>query len=80
MTWDALVQRAHRLDEEVSEPLARRLRRLEEAFGSGLVTADRVVRARRDHHEVEHEQVRIAAELLTSALRAEALAATMEER
>lgn len=79
IAWEAARERSRRLDAEVVEPLARRLARLEQAFADGLVTADRVVRARRDHHEIEHEQVRIAAELLASAQRAQALADVLEE-
>jgi len=70
--FDAEQARIARLDDEVVAPLERRLRRLEQAFAAGLVPADRVIRARRDHHEAEHERLVLTARLLASQAHARA--------
>ncbi|MCB9671144.1 MAG: TolC family protein [Alphaproteobacteria bacterium] len=74
LAWDAGRARLQRLRDEVLGPLEARQERLEGALSEGLVTADRVVRARRERHEAEHEQVLVAGELLASAARASLLA------
>lgn len=71
-SFDADLVRARRLRDEVTAPLARRLDRLEAAFAEGLVPADRLIRARRDHHEADHAQLEVAAGLLASQARADA--------
>ncbi len=76
--FDAAQDRITRLDREVVAPLARRLERLEAAFGDGLVPADRVIRARRDHHEAEHERLVLTARLVASSARAEAVRRMLE--
>lgn len=77
--FDATVHRLERLHHEVVEPLEARQERLEVAFTEGLVTADRVVRARQERHEAEHEQVEVAGALLASVARAQAMAQLLEE-
>ncbi len=77
--FDATVHRLERLHRQVLGPLEARQRRLEAAFADGLVTADRVVRARQERHEAEHEQVEVAGELLASVARAQAMAQLLEE-
>jgi len=76
--FGAALARIERLDREVIGPLERRLDRLDEAFRDGLVPADRVVRARRDHHESEHERLVLTAGLLGSIARADALRRVLE--
>ncbi len=71
--FDATVHRLQRLHDEVLGPLEARQLRLEGAFTEGLVTSDRVVRARRERHEAEHEQVQVAGQLLASVARARAM-------
>jgi hypothetical protein len=66
------------LVEEVIRPLTSRLTRLEEAFLGGHVTADRVVRARRELHEAEHEAVASELALRAHRLRAAAWSACVE--
>lgn len=73
LAWDAARTRLERLQDEVIGPLAQRQERLEQALADGLVTADRVVRARQDRHQAEHEQVLVAGELLASEARADAV-------
>ncbi|MEZ4237150.1 MAG: hypothetical protein R3F59_13545 [Myxococcota bacterium] len=79
LLWDAGRARLSRLQGEVLAPLASRQARLEEALAAGLVTADRVVRARRERHEAEHEQVLVSGALLASGARAEAVRRMLEE-
>lgn len=78
VSFDADRERILRLDRDVVGPLARRLERLEAAFDEGLVPADRVIRARRDHHEAEHERLVLTARLLDAMARAEALRRLLE--
>ncbi len=78
LAYDASARRLQRLQEEVLGPLTVRQERLEAALAEGLVTADRVVRARRERHEAEHEVVLVAGELLAGAARAEAVRAVIE--
>ena len=78
--FEADRERIRRLDEEVVGPLERRLRRLEDAFADGLVPADRVIRARRDHHEAEHERLVLAARLLASRAHAQATLRLLESK
>lgn len=73
LAFDAALRRLQRLQDEVLQPLVIRQQRLEAALEQGLVTADRVVRARRERHEAEHEQVLVAGELLASTARADAI-------
>ncbi|MCB9674726.1 MAG: hypothetical protein H6737_06390 [Alphaproteobacteria bacterium] len=77
--WDAARERLRRVESEVLGPLTERQERLEGALRDGLVTADRVVRARRERHEAEHEQVLVAGFLLASTARAEALSRLLEQ-
>lgn len=72
--WDALDTQRRHLTAEVATPLLERQARLEAALAQGLVTADRVTRAHRDAHEVEHALVVLSARMLASAARAEAVA------
>lgn len=76
--FDADHTRIDRIDREVVEPLASRLARLEDAFADGLVPADRVIRARRDHHEAEHERLLLTARLLASSARADTVRRLLE--
>jgi len=71
-------ERIARLERDVVAPLARRLERLEAAYRDGLVPADRVIRARRDHHEAEHERLVLIAHLRASSARAESIARLLE--
>lgn len=77
--FDATVRRLERLHDEVLKPLEARQARLEAAFAEGLVTSDRVVRARRERHEAEHQQVEVAGVLLASVARARAMEQLLEE-
>lgn len=77
--FTATQQRLRRLQDEVLEPLAARQERLEAAFAEGLVTADRLVRARQERHEAEHERVQVAGSLLASIARARATKRLLEE-
>ncbi len=77
--FTATQHRLRRLHDEVLEPLSTRQERLEAAFAENLVTADRLVRARREHHEAEHELVRVAGDLLASVARARAMERLLEE-
>lgn len=71
VAWEATRARLLRVERDVLGPLTRRQERLEQALAEGLVTADRVVRARRERHDAEHEEVLVAGALLASEARAE---------
>jgi outer membrane protein TolC len=74
----ATRERVLRLDREVIVPLEEREVTVRAAFREGLVTADRLVHARRDHHEAEHQRLEALAELIASAVRARAVALAMD--
>jgi outer membrane protein TolC len=75
--WDEGAARAAALERERIAPLAARVARLEDAVRAGQATADRLLRARRDLHEAEHERLRVHAALLASEARASALSARL---
>ena len=77
--YDAALRRVERLQSEVVSPLELRQGRLEQALREGLVSADRVVRARRERHEAEHELLEVTGSVLASAARAAALTRMWEE-
>jgi outer membrane protein TolC len=70
--WEALLAQVHDLRTQVVAPLRDRLARVEDAWKAGLIAVDRVIRARRDHHEAEHSLLTVVAALLASEARAEA--------
>lgn len=77
--WDVDVARRATLRDEVLVALEGREQRLENALAQGLVPADRLVRARRERHETEHELAGLTGALLASRARARALVAQVEE-
>lgn len=76
--WTAGRDHLDTLQTTVIAPLQNRERRLQEAFQDGLVTADRLVRARQQSHEAEHEAVRLQGSLLASHARAAWITSRME--
>jgi hypothetical protein len=66
-----------RLEAEVMAPLLAREQALEAAFAARQVPAERLVRARRDRHEAEHEEILVVAALRASEARAAALRAAL---
>lgn len=71
--WDALVKRLDEVTRLALGPLTDRVTLLQAAFDAGQIPADRLVRARVDHHEAEHERCLIAAALVGALARAERL-------
>jgi hypothetical protein len=75
--YAAARDRAVTLQEQVVVPLRARQDALAVAFAAGQVPAERLIRARRDLHEAEHEQITVQASLLASEARAAALRAQL---
>ncbi len=75
--YDATLQRLRQIEENLLGPLQARQERLEAALEDGLVRVDRVILARRQRHEAEHEQLRLVGELLASEARAQLLSTLM---
>ena len=68
--WQASRAQVERLDRSVVDVLAEREARLVAAFDAGLVTADRLILARRDHPEAEHARIEAEAALRLRTARA----------
>jgi hypothetical protein len=73
--WEAERARLARLEAGAFAALEARAQALEAAFAARQVPAARLIRARRDLHEAEHEMIVILAALRHSEARASALAA-----
>jgi len=72
LRWDAALHRMQALDQQLIEPLRARQRQTLAAVQAGLAPTSRLVLARRDLHEAEHEQIRVLVSLLASEARAAA--------
>ncbi len=77
--YAALRERAERMEAAVIRPLRERQDQLEAAFRSGQVGAERLILARRDLHDAEHEQILLHARLLASEARAQVVRQQAQE-
>ncbi len=75
--WRAARDRAATLGTALIAPLEARQDQILAAFSQGLVPASRLIQARRDLHEAEHERILVTVSILASEARAEALRTTL---
>lgn len=78
LRWDAARSRIDALERELIAPLQDRQDQTLAAVQAGLAPASRLVLARRDLHEAEHEQILVLVSLLASQARAAALSAALD--
>ena len=70
--YDSLKASYDLLSTAYLTPMLRRTELLEQAFGAAQITLDRLLRARRQLHEAEHEQLRLRQALAREHLKARA--------